>query len=167
MTWRNSSSSTARLRAARLSRPLGGKAPVRGAAAWVEHIRPITLPQGEVRMGEHHHGDVTVETMPGAALVVVQPELALGVLVEALDHPAQVHELDQFLQRDFVQAPGEVVFQFATVAGQGALADEPAHAFQVFAALARAMDPDAGELLDQGALGPLAPGDVLPRRRGQ
>jgi hypothetical protein len=42
--------------------------------------------------GEHHHGHVAMPTMPGSALVVIEPELVFGGLKAVLDRPAMAFD---------------------------------------------------------------------------
>src|SRR6059058_2564921 len=69
---------------------------------------------------------VAVESWPGAALVVTQPQLLLAVLMEALDRPALVRQAELLGQRAVVHVPGEVPLGLAVLARQGPLADQPA-----------------------------------------
>src|SRR5215210_3040453 len=93
-TWRNSSSRTSRRSAARLRRPGGGESPPHGLCrrvlldGWLDDLRPVALSERQVAVGEHDERHVPGEPRPEPALVVVQAQLALGVLVEALDDPA-------------------------------------------------------------------------------
>ena len=45
--------------------------------------------------GEHHQGHVTMPTMPGSALVVIEPELVFGGLKTVLDRPPMAFDCDQ------------------------------------------------------------------------
>ncbi len=45
--------------------------------------------------GEHHQGHVTMPTMPGSALVVIEPEFVLRGLKAVLDRPSMAFDRDQ------------------------------------------------------------------------
>ena len=45
--------------------------------------------------GEHHQGHVTMPTMPGSALVVIEPELVFRGLKAILDRPPMTFDRDQ------------------------------------------------------------------------
>jgi hypothetical protein len=46
-------------------------------------------------VGQHGQGEVPVQAVVAAALVVIQPALPLGILIELLDGPAQVGQRHQ------------------------------------------------------------------------
>ena len=50
---------------------------------------------GEIGMGQHGQRDVTTPSRPGAHLVLVEPNLALGLLKAGLDRPACARDLDK------------------------------------------------------------------------
>ena len=119
-TWMNNCSRTPLLSAAKLCRCFGGKTP-RGCR-WVvwslslsatclrelSDPRTIGLTQGKIAVGQHDQGHVTVHPGPEPALVVVQPQFSLGILVEALDYPATVSQFNLILKAHSVKSPGEV-----------------------------------------------------------
>src|SRR5947199_2084231 len=89
--------------------------------------------RGQPRVAEEgiapHQADqrrVAVESWPGAALVVAQPQFLLAVLMETLDRPALVSQSELLGQRAVAQAPGEVPLGLVVLARQGPLADQPA-----------------------------------------
>lgn len=59
--------------------------------------------QGE---GHHHQADVSVPAMPGAGLVVSEPEFGLGHFECTLDAPTSSLDADQGLDRRASRAPG-------------------------------------------------------------
>ena len=109
-------------KAAMLFLPGGGKTPGNREAVrsrcWFGSFwgRPfgclwsITLPQGEIRVSQHHQRHMTMKPRPQSPLIVIKPEFSFGVLIEALDDPADMGEIDQFRQRELTQPPGEVIF---------------------------------------------------------
>src|ERR671926_150051 len=50
-------------------------------------------------VGQHDQGEMPMQAIPAPALVVVQATLPLGVLVELLDGPAAMRQLDEPVQR--------------------------------------------------------------------
>src|SRR5512138_2309596 len=71
----------------------GGKATLAGGSAGVDG--GLEALGGEEAVGEHHQREVTVEAVPAPTLVVIEPALPLSILVELLDDPARVGQLDQ------------------------------------------------------------------------
>ena len=71
-----------------------------------EAIRGQTLEDQE-GVREPGEGQVAVQAVPAAALVVVQAALPLGVLVALLDHPAGVGQGDQPRQGRLERPPGQ------------------------------------------------------------
>ena len=67
-------------------------------------LGPLTF-EGEEAVGQEGHGGVVVEARPAAPLEVVEPELALELLVAALDLPALLPGADGLLDRG-VRAAG-------------------------------------------------------------
>ena len=49
--------------------------------------------------GEHHQRRMTIPTVPGSALVVIEPELVLGGLKTVLDRPAMTLDRHQRFDR--------------------------------------------------------------------
>src|SRR5262252_1199463 len=85
--------------------------------------------QDQEGVGEPDQGQVAVQAGPGAALVVVEPALPLGVLVGLLDGPAGVGQGDQPRQGRLqgpAGQPQEELLGLPLVPRQGALAQEPA-----------------------------------------
>ena len=69
----------------------------------------LTADGGHHGEGEHDKRDVTMPTMPGSGLVVIEPELVLGGLETVLDRPAMTLDPDQRLDRCSRRTPsGEV-----------------------------------------------------------
>ena len=128
--------------------------------------RPVSALQDEVAVRDHDQRDVPVQSWPEAALVVVEPKFALGVLIEALHRPAHVDQCHEFGQMHAVEAPGEVVLQLAPMLRAGALADKHAATGQVLAPASAAEDGDGYELPGERPFVPLAPGhaELLSRR---
>ena len=58
------------------------------------------------REGQHHERDVPVPAVPGAGLVVSQPELCLGGLESILDRPASPLDRNERLDGCASRAPG-------------------------------------------------------------
>src|ERR1044072_8251125 len=81
----------------------GGKASAR-RGGWSGGLRGRGAPE------EADQSQVAVEPRPTAALVIPQPQLLLPILVEPLDHPAPVGELQLVLERAALEPPGEVPF---------------------------------------------------------
>jgi hypothetical protein len=66
-----------------------------------------------------------MEAVPAATLVVGQTALPFGVLVELLDHPPRVRELDQPFERRCVGQRGIEPLRIALVAGSRPLGQKP------------------------------------------
>ena len=49
--------------------------------------------------GEHHQGNVAMPSMPGSALVVIEPELVFRGLKAVLDRPAMAFDRHQHFDR--------------------------------------------------------------------
>ena len=73
-----------------------GRSPEGGKARRVGG-RPALARQKTV--GQHDQREVPMQAIPASALIVVQPALALRVLIELLNRPAAVGQLDQPTQR--------------------------------------------------------------------
>ena len=63
---------------------------------------------GEVGVRQHGQGDVAVPAGPGADLVLIQADLALGGLEAGLDRPARAGDLDEVGECGAVGGMGEV-----------------------------------------------------------
>ena len=63
---------------------------------------------GEVGVGQHGERDVAVPAGPGADLVLVEADLALGGLEAGLDRPARAGHLHQVGERGAVGGVGQV-----------------------------------------------------------
>src|SRR5215216_439869 len=50
---------------------------------------------GQISMGQHGQRDVTMPSRPGADLVLIEPNLALGGLEAGLNRPARARDLDK------------------------------------------------------------------------
>src|SRR4051794_5774311 len=50
---------------------------------------------GQIGMGQHGQRDVTMPSRPGADLILVEPNLALGGLEAGLNRPARAGDLDK------------------------------------------------------------------------
>src|SRR5512147_1188117 len=181
MTWRNNSSSMTLRKAAMLFLPGGGKTPGNREAVRSRYSvgsfggRPfgclwsITLPQGQVRVSQHHQRHMTVKPRPQAPLIVIKPEFSFGVLIEALNDPTDMSQIDQFRQGELTQSPGKVIFPLLGLVGfaNGPLTEkQPTHR-QVFASVPTAKHLNQGKLLDQGTFGPVSPGYPGPCLGGE
>ena len=69
---------------------------------------------------------VPVQPGPETALVVTQPQELLAVLVEPLDGPPTVGDLELALQGKVVQMPGEIPARLPLLTLQGPLSKQPA-----------------------------------------
>ena len=89
-----------------LRRPLGGETPrgrrgaTRPTGRWTRwgrghDVALVDLAERQVGMRQHHQGDMAVEPGPAAPLVCIEAQFALGILVEALDDPPHVGQLEQ------------------------------------------------------------------------
>jgi hypothetical protein len=97
--------------------PEGGKARQGGG-------RPTLARQKTV--GQHDQREMAMQAIPAPALVMVQATLALGILVELLNRPAAMRQLDQALQRR-VRREGTVLpLHLAANARHRAFAEQPA-----------------------------------------
>ena len=63
---------------------------------------------GEVGVSQHGERDVAVPAGPGADLVLVEADLALGRLEAGLDRPARASDLDEVGERRAVGGVGQV-----------------------------------------------------------
>ena len=63
---------------------------------------------GEVGVRQHGQGDVAVPAGPGADLVLIQADLALGGLEAGLDRPARAGDLDEVGECGAVGGMGQV-----------------------------------------------------------
>src|SRR5215470_5395110 len=77
-------------------------------------------------VGQHDQGEVPMQPIPAPPLVVVQATLALGVLIELLDGPAAMGQLDEPAQWRVGRQGTEVPFEVTTFARYGTLAKQPA-----------------------------------------
>ena len=102
--------------------------------------------QGE---GHHHQADVSVPAVPGAGLVVSEPEFGLGRLERILDAPTSSLDADQGLDRRAGRAPGREVGALAV--SQAAPDQEPPR-------------PQAGLVVGTIEVGQFAVGPVVQPR---
>lgn len=113
---------------------------------------------------------MAAQAVPAPSLVVVQPALAFGVLIELLNRPATMRAFDQTLQRCVIRQIAEIPFRVAALTGQRALTDQPAfHAGDHPLAAGRQVRPtrcpmhqDGDTLLAQRGPVALTPGNRLP-----
>ena len=105
-------------------------------------------------MCEHDQSQVAVKTVPEAPLVIVESQFALGVLIEAFDHPAHMNHPHQRFQRRLVESPNEILLLVAGMAFQGAFPDEPAAAGDMLAPLAAAVTCTRAHCLARAPLVP-------------
>jgi hypothetical protein len=75
---------------------------------------------GQERQGRHGQGDVPVPGQILADLIVIQPDLALGLLEGLLNPPAAARDLDQGHQRGGGRGQADVGGQLARVAAAAA-----------------------------------------------
>src|SRR3954466_15704748 len=71
---------------------------------------------GQIGQGEHRQGDVSVPTGPGADLVLVEPDLALGRLEALLSGPARPRHSHEIGQRRSGRGRGEIERQLMLLA---------------------------------------------------
>ena len=111
-----------------------------------------------------------MQPIPAPALVMIQATLALGVLIELLDGPAAVGQLDQALQRGIRWQIAKVPLGVTAFTREGALAEQPplrscADAGMTGGKLGTAGGPvhaHGHELFAEDDVVVLAPGDRLP-----
>src|SRR5262249_28205983 len=146
--------------------PEGGKARQGGG-------RPALARQKTI--GQHDQREVPMQAIPAPALVMIQATLALGVLIELLNRPAAVGQLDQPLQRRVGRQVAEVPLEVTVFARYGALAEQPPLRARVDAVMAGGalgatdgpVHPYGHGLFAQDPLVRLAPGDGPAARRRQ
>src|SRR2546428_2249437 len=105
-----------------------------------------------------------VEAAPAAALVVIEAELVLELLIVALDAPADLHESHEILDRDRLGDRGEPVFRGLRFAA-GPLDQQPLGRTRrggSLIAMSRA-DAKPRKARLHRAAGSLAPAHGLPR----
>src|SRR5215831_19559318 len=79
----------------------------------------------EKAIGQHDQGEVPMQAIPAPALVVVQTAFAFGILIELLDGPAAVGQLDQPVQRRVHRQITVIPLDLAAFARQRPLAEQP------------------------------------------
>src|SRR5512139_1628200 len=127
MTCPNNSLTTVLRRAAILFLPFGGKTP-RGRGwsiwfpryvllhhGWSDCFRLISLPQGQVRVCQHHQSHMSMETGPQTSFIMVKTQLPFAILVESFNDPAHMCKIDQLLHGKVIELPHEVVFALVEV----------------------------------------------------
>ena len=97
-----------------------GRSPEGGKARRVGG-RPA-LPRQKA-IGQHDEGEMPMQAIPASALIVVQPTLALGILIELLNRPAAVGQLDQPLPWGVRRLGAKVPLAVTAVARHRALAE--------------------------------------------
>ena len=125
---------------------------------------------GQKAIREHDECEMSMQAVPAPALVVIQSTLALGVLVELLDGPAAVRQLDQPVQRRVRRQVAQVPLEIPAFAWHGALAEQPALWSRADAGVAGGelgsaggpVHPHGHELFAEDHIVVLAPGDGLP-----
>jgi hypothetical protein len=95
---------------------------------------------------------------------VIKPEFSFGVLIEALDDPADLGQIDQFCRGELAQSPGEVIFLLLGLVrfADGLLAEKQRAHRQVFTSVPTAKDLNQGKLLDQRTFRSASPGYPVP-----
>lgn len=73
----------------------------------------LMLDGGHHGEGKHNQRDVTVPTMPGSGLVMIEPKFILGGLEAVLDRPAMALDTDQRFDRGSHRTPGGEVGEIA------------------------------------------------------
>src|SRR5215831_17451481 len=149
-----------------------GRAPEGGKARQVGGRPALTR---EKTIGQHDQREVPMQPIPTPALVMVQATLALGILIELLDGPATVGQLDQPLQGRVCRQGTKIPLHFTASARRGALAEQPAlraggdamMAGRQLRAARGPVHPHGGKLFAEDDVGVLAPGDGLPAVRWQ
>src|SRR5262252_2814628 len=149
-----------------------GRSPEGGKAHRVGR-RPALTRQKTV--GQHHQREMPMQPIPTSALVVVQATFALGVLIELLDGPAAVGQLNQAVEWRVRWQVTEVPLEVAAFAWHRALAEQPALRSRADAVMASGELGAAGgpvhahghELFAEDHVVVLPPGDGLPAVRWQ
>ena len=129
----------------------------------------------EETISQHDQGEVPMQPIPTPALVMVQPALALGVLIELFNGPAAVGQGDQPVQRRVRRQVPVIPLDLAAVTRHRALAEQPAlwaggdavMAGRQLRAARGPVHPYGYELLAEPVVFCLAPGDGLPVVRWQ
>ena len=67
----------------------------------------------QVGVGDHRHQGVAMETLPGAALEVIETEFFLELLVSLFANPARLDRGGERLEVDIPGEVAEIVFLFA------------------------------------------------------
>src|ERR671918_1494997 len=108
-----------------------------------------------------------VEPPPASPLEVIEAELVFELLVIAFDAPADLGESDEVGELDILRHGGEPVFRGPGLVG-GPFDEQPFPGPRLAAQTGAMRGPDAHgrEAGGQGALGPRAPADRLPRSLG-
>src|SRR5262249_13632626 len=96
--------------------PEGGKARQIGG-------RPALARQKAIRA--HDQREMAMQAIPAPALVVVKPAFAFGILIDLLDGPAAVGQLDQPVQRRVRREVTVIPLDLAAFARQRTLAEQP------------------------------------------
>src|SRR5262252_969786 len=76
-------------------------------------------------LGQHDQREVPMQAIPAPALIMIQATLALGVLIEWLNRPAAVGQLDQPLSWRVGRQVAEVPREVTGFARYGALTEQP------------------------------------------
>jgi len=80
----------------------GGKGPCRGSGGGVVGHQEGIAPD------QTHQGEMTMQPLPGPALIVAQTQLLLAILMKAFTSPPPMRQARLPLQRQRIQAPGKV-----------------------------------------------------------
>ena len=116
-----------------------------------------------------------MQPIPAPTLIVVQPVLALGILVELLNGPAAVRQLDEPLQRRVCGQIAVIPLHIAMCAWHWTLTEQSAFqpgrdagmAGGELSAARGPVHPHGHKLFPQGHVVVLAPGDRPPALRRQ
>src|SRR3954453_231958 len=126
--------------------------------------RRLQAPVLQISKGDAGHQGVAMQTGPGAALEVAEPQFLLELLMYLFAGPARLDGGDQPAQRGPLRQVAEVVFLLAAIAP---FADQPEFLARQAGALSverpvRHAHPHRGEAGIERALGAVAPGDATP-----
>src|SRR5947208_7243669 len=82
-----------------------------GGKSLSKRQRPLQSLQREETIGQHDQGQVSMESIPAASLVVIQAAFLFGIFVKLLDHPARMSQGEQLLQRGLRRKRAEPVLR--------------------------------------------------------
>ncbi len=121
-TFWKSQTSTSRWQADRLICRTGGKS---RPARWSGLILCLHRLEQEKDVGQHHQSQMPMHPFPGASLRGREPTLALRILVELFDRPAQMRQFHQARQGRLSRQIAEKPLGFAFLSGKRTLCQQP------------------------------------------